>query len=532
MNWLLLSRMLGLLSLLVGGAMLFSLPWAFPLFGQVEQFEEAGFWGLFLSMFISLLGGCILWAFGRGQSGTILRKEAFAVVGCGWFWAGVLGSLPYVLSGTQRADGVPMTFADAFFESVSGFTTTGASVLSELQDPALVPRCVLFWRSFTHWLGGMGIVVLFVAILGQLGVGGKALMRREVPGPINETVRPRVQETATVMWSIYMALSAVLTLLLWLEGLTVYDALCHSFGTMATGGFSTFNASVGHFSSAEFNGPMIGGYSVVELTILIFMFLAGVNFTLYFLVVKNLGPVRPRKDSRWNIFRPVWTDPEFRAYCGILLGIAVLLTVSLTRNGEYGVVESARHSAFMAVTITTTTGFGTEDFVQWPEFAKGLLLALMFVGGCAGSTGGGTKVIRIVLYAKIVWTQLERAYRPNIVRPVRMGGVPIDDDVRADVTAYISLVAGIVIASWLVLITIEPDVAWAGQEPAKLLDSLSAVITCLNNVGPGLGIFGPKSNFGALTDSGKLICSVLMLLGRLEIYAVLVLFLPSFWRRG
>lgn len=524
--------MLGMLALLVGGAMMFSLPWAFPLAGQVTEFEDEGFWGLFMSMFVALFGGSILWAIGRNQSGTILRKEAFAVVGCGWFLAGLLGSLPYLLSGTQRAAGVPMTFADAFFESVSGFSTTGASVLTELQDPELVPRCVLFWRSFTHWLGGMGIVVLFVAILGQLGVGGKALMKREVPGPINEAVRPRVRETASIMWSIYVFLSVLLTLLLWLEGLTVYDALCHSFGTMATGGFSTFNSSVGHFSSLEFAGPTLFGYSLVEFTILVFMFLAGVNFTLYFLVVKQLGVASAEHKGWLRSLRPIWTDPEFRAYCGILLGITVLLSVSLIRNEVYSVGESVQHSAFMAVTITTTTGFGTEDFARWPEFAKGLLLALMFVGGCAGSTGGGTKVIRIVLYAKIVWMQLERAYRPNVVRPVRIGRTPIDDDIRAEVMAYVALIAGIVLASWLALITIEADTPWAGSESAKLIDSASAVISCLNNIGPGLGIFGPKSNFAAISDAGKILLSVLMLLGRLEIYAVLVLFLPSFWKRG
>lgn len=524
--------MLGLLSLLVGGAMMFSLPWAFPFAGQVTEFEERGFWGLFLSMFVALLGGSILWVIGRNQSGTILRKEAFAVVGCGWLLAGALGALPYLLSGTHRAEGVPMSVADAFFESVSGFSTTGASVLSELEDPELVPRCVLFWRSFTHWLGGMGIVVLFVAILGQLGVGGKALMRREVPGPINEAVRPRVRETATVMWGIYMALSATLALLLWLEGLTLYDALCHSFGTMATGGFSTFNASVGHFSSEQFAGPTVWGYSLVEFTIVVFMFLAGINFTLYFLVVKNLGNPDSSRFSWWTCLRPIYADPEFRTYCAILFTVTAMLAFSLIRNDVYEPTEAVRHSSFMAITITTTTGFGTEDFTHWPEFCKGLLLALMFVGGCAGSTGGGTKVIRILLYAKIVWMQLERAYRPNLVKPVRIGRTPIDDEVRGDVLAYVALLAGIVLVSWLALITIEPNSAWSGDESGKLIDSASAVISSLNNIGPGLGIFGPKSNFGALSDAGKVLLSILMLLGRLEIYAVLVLILPSFWRRG
>lgn len=509
--------------------MFMSLPWAFPLFGQAQTFESDGFWGIVCSIAVSLFGGVVLWGFGKHSSGTVLRKEAFAVVGCGWLLAGLLGSLPYLLSGTERAPGVPMTVADAVFESISGFTTTGASVLTELEDPSVVPRCVLFWRSFTHWLGGMGIVVLFVAILGQLGVGGKALMRREVPGPINETVRPRVQETATLMWGIYVSLSALLAFLLWLEGLTFYDALCHSFGTMATGGFSTFNSSVAHFSSPEFEGATLWGYSLVEFTILTFMFIAGVNFTLYFLVVKNIAA---RTDSPATWFAPISKDPEFRAYCGILVAVAVLLTLSLTRNDVYSVGESVRHAAFTSLTITTTTGFGTADFAQWPEFCKALILMLMFVGGCAGSTGGGAKVIRIVLMAKIAWMQLERAYRPNLVKPVRIGQTPIDEEVRVDVLGYMMLLFLLAAIGWGVIITIEPSTPWGGDESHKLLDSASAVISSLNNIGPGLGAFGPKSNFASLTDASKLVLSFLMLLGRLEIYAVLVLLLPSFWRRG
>ena len=530
-----------MLALLVGGSMVFSLPWAFPACGQTPEFERGGFFGLLAAIVCSLVvGGALFLAGLKEQGRTILRKEALAVVGLGWMLAGLLGALPFLFSGTERLPGIPMSAADCLFESVSGFTTTGASVIGELEDPTTLPRSVLFWRCFTHWLGGMGIVVLFVAILGQLGAGGKALMRNEVPGPTSETVRPRVRDTAMSLWTIYVTLSGVLCLLLLAEGLSLYDALCHTFATMATGGFSTFNDSVGHFSTASFDGPMLPGwlvggegYSLVEFTIAAFMFLAGVNFTLYYFVLKKAEDL-PRQPWRW--LRPLLQDAEFRAYAGILAGVAVLLTLSLWRNESYGLRESLRHSVFTSLTITTTTGFGTEDFTRWPEFCKGLILALMFVGGCAGSTGGGVKVVRIVLFAKSMWMQLERSFRPNLVRPLRFGGRPVEETVRGDVITYVATIAFLVLVGWLAMISIQPNAPWSGDEfdtkAEKLLDTGSAVISSLNNIGPGLGIFGPKSNYASLEDRSKLLLTSLMLLGRLEVYAVLVLLFPSFWRRG
>ena len=527
MNWRLLSKLLGSLALLVGVSMLLSVPWAFPLFGQTDRTEWAGLRGLGGSVVISAIVGGVLYRYGRESKGPVLRKEALAIVGLGWVLAGVLGALPYLLSGALAEPDRKMTIADCLFESVSGFSTTGASVLTELEDPAFVPRCVMFWRSFTHWLGGMGIVVLFVALLGGPGAAGKAIMRHEVPGPINSGARPRVKDTALLMWSIYVGLSVALTAIYMVEGLTLYHALCHSFGTMATGGFSTFNSSVGHFGgpNSEFNA--------MEGTTVAFMFLAGTNFTLFYLVVRQMQD-RPRTPGRW--LRPLLTDPEWRAYVGIVLGVASLLALTLWMQGLYGLFDSLRHGLFMSLTIITTTGYGTVDFLQWGEFAKGLLLACMFIGGCAGSTGGGVKVIRVVLFFKILWLQIERAYRPNIVKPLRLGRQPVDETVRTGVVLYLSLIVGIFLIGWLLLITIEPDATWRSADSdlssEKLLDSASAVISCLNNIGPGLGILGPKSNYAAFSDAGKLLLTLLMLLGRLEVYAIVVLFLPGFWRRG
>jgi len=536
MNWLLLSRMLGLLGMLVGASMLFSLPWAFPFCGQTTEFEADGFWGLVQAICISVGLGGALFLTGRRDQSAILRKEALAVVGLGWLLAGLLGALPFLLSGTERRDGesvIRMTVADCVFESISGFTTTGASVLTHLEAPGpdadetappkLVPRCILFWRSFTHWLGGMGIIVLFVAILGQLGASGKALMRREVPGPISETVRPRIRETAVAMWLIYVGLSVLLTLILMLEGMTSYDALCHTFGTMATGGFSTWNASLGHYNSG-----------LIEWTVLVFMVFAGTNFTLYYLMLTAGRSTSGSGKPLLARFRPLYKDPEYRLYLSILLLATALLTASLIRNSHYDTfAETIRHAAFSAVSITTTTGFGTADFDQWSDFSRALLIGLMFVGGCAGSTGGGIKVARFLLFSRILKQEVETAFRPNVVRPLRVAGVNRDKSLRHEVCIYFCLVLVIFVASWLLLAAIEPGDAWANQQGGsrtQLLDSASAVAATLNNIGPGVGAVGPTMNYAQFAPQSKLLLSLLMLLGRLELFAILVLFVPSFWK--
>jgi trk system potassium uptake protein TrkH len=509
--------MLGLLGVLVGISMVCSLPWAWPACGQVEEFESRGFWALIGSIAVSLSVGVTLYLLGRNALGSVLRKEALATVGLGWILAGLLGAMPFLLADCQRAPGVPMTIVDAAFESVSGFTTTGASVLTELEDPELVPRCVMFWRSFTHWLGGMGIIVLFVALLGQLGAGGKALLRREVPGPIAETVRPRVRDTAIAMWSIYVGLSAIETVLLLFQGVSLYEALCHTFGTMATGGFSTHNASVGQY----------GGGSV-EATVVLFMVLAGTNFSLYYLMLR-------KPEAGWlGRFKPLIRDPEYRTYLSILAIATGLLTFSLMKNDVYvGFATAFRHALFMSVSIMTTTGFGTEDFTEWSEFSKGLLLLLMFIGGCAGSTGGGIKVIRFILFVKTIRVEIERAFRPNVVRTIRVGGVNVDNSHRHDVVVYFSLILIIFISAWMILAAIEPDAQWHltdNTSSAKLLDCASAVAATLNNIGPGLGVLGPADNYSDFSQPGKALLTLLMLLGRLELFAILVLFVPSFWR--
>lgn len=501
--------------------MLFSLPWAFPVCGQVEQVEWQGLFGFICAITFALIVGAGLWWVGHKETGNVLHKEALAIVGLGWLLAGIVGAIPYWLGGCHRAPGVPMGFHDALFESVSGFTTTGASVLTELEDPALVPRCVLFWRSFTHWLGGMGIVVLFVALLGHLGATGKALMKREVPGPFSDSVRPRIRETALTLWAIYVGLTALLTGIFTLEGMDLYNALCHTFGTLATGGFSTFNSSVGHFDSIT-----------IEMTIVFFMIVAGTNFSLFYMVARGMTGVRNRR--WWDRLRPLTHDPEFKLYLAIIAISTLTLAVSLYWTNRYGIGSGLRHGLFISVAIMTTTGFGTVDFSQWSEFSKGLLLLLMFVGGCAGSTAGGMKVIRFLLFFKVIRMEIEQAFRPNVVRTLRVGKLAVDDSLRHGVVVYFSLILFIFISSWMILNAIEPDTQWVSAEnhtkAEKLLDCASAVATSLNNIGPGLGVLGPASNFSGFSPQGKLLLTVLMLLGRLELFAILVLFFPSFWR--
>ncbi len=408
---------------------------------------------------------------------------------------------------------IKMGIADSLFESQSGFSTTGATVIADLEDPELVPHCLLFWRSSTHFLGGLGIIVLFVAILGQ-GSAGKALMRAEMPGPTKEGMQARMQHTAWWFAAIYCALTLLLTILLCLQGLTIFDALCHAFGTMATGGFSTWNASLGHFNSAG-----------IDFTVIIFMILAGSNFTLlYFLVMRQ--PLKMLADIEW------------RTYMAILGGVTLLVVIVGLVHGDFEGVSilgrlgnAIRYGLFQVVSIMTTTGFGTHDFDRWNSFGRGVLFLLMFVGGCAGSTGGGLKVIRHILFLKILRLELEQSFHPSVVRPLRIGGNPAEDpNLRKNILVYFALILVIFVFSWMFVVAVEPDSTWGTTIEHKLIDSASGVAATLNNIGPGLGTVGATQNYGHFSPLSKILFVWLMMIGRLEIFAILVLFTPRFWR--
>lgn len=520
MNYRLLYRNIGLVSLLIAGFMCLSLPWAIPSLGDrgaidVEhQFETRGFFALLTTIVISVALGLWLIRLGRGSSGQLFRKEAMATVGLSWVLASVLGGLPFLLAGVQRAPDTPMNFSDSLFEAQSGFSTTGATVITNLEDPIAVPHCILFWRSSTHFLGGLGIVVLFVAILGY-GSAGKALMRAEITGPNKDGSQPRMQQTALRFAGIYCGLNAVLAVIYMLQGMTLFDAICHAFGTLATGGFSTYNASLGHFQSPA-----------VEYATILFMLLAGVNFMLIYVCLTG----------KW---RALFQDLETRVYFVIIGAVTVLILGFGIFHEDFSDWGSGfRFALFQVVSVMTTTGYGTHDFNQWNNFGRGVLVLLMFVGGCAGSTGGGMKVIRHILFVKILALETELSYRPRVIRHIRLGKQTIQDtELRKNILVFFGMIGAIFFASWLFLITFESDRPWGSESQGtanvvdeKLLDCATAVAATLHNIGPGLGVVGPTSNYCDFSWYSKLLFVFLMMLGRLEIFSVLVLLSPAFWR--
>lgn len=524
MNLSIVARQLSVIAWLIGLTMLFSISAAWPEIGGQSEFETRGFWALLTAMVVCGIVGLGLRMVGGKVTDTLYRKEAMAVVGLSWVLATILGGLPFYFSEViyTSVDGreIPMGIADCLFESQSGFSTTGATVLTDIENQKWVPRSILFWRSSTHFLGGLGIIVLFVAILGQ-GSAGKALMRAEMPGPSKEGSQERMQHTAWNFAGIYCALNLILTIILRLEGMTWFEAICHAFGTMATGGFSTLNASLGGFNS-----------KTIEYTVIVFMILAGTNFTLIYLL--TLGKLKK-----------LATDPEWRTYMGILaIATLLVIVVGIFETHDFDPLDKLpagaefelafRDGLFQVVSIMTTTGFVTADFDLWNNFSRGLLVVLMFVGACAGSTGGGMKVIRIILFTKILGREIEHSFRPSVVRHIRLAGEPVTDpDIPHNILVYVGLIGAIVMVSWLGLTWIELDKTWteAGL-PAhnKLIDSGTAVCATLHNIGPGLGIVGATRNYAPFSDSSKLLFTLLMMLGRLELFAILVLVMPSFWR--
>lgn len=472
---------------LVGAVVSLFMIW--PMFWAIKD-RSADLPPLFFSFCAGFLLSGLLFALGRNAPTAELGpKEAFAVVSLSWIVASAIGGLPFWLSGTVT------TYTDGFFEAMSGFTTTGASVLTDIQSN---PRGILFWRSLTHWLGGMGIIVLSLAVLPFLGVGGMQLYKAEVPGPIPEKLTPRVQQTALLLWIVYVLLSLAETLALSLGGMSLFESLTHTFGTMATGGFSPLNGSIGQYGNAYF-----------DWVIIVFMFLAGANFVLHFLFLKG-----DRK--------AFWRDAEFRFYTWLVLGATVLVTLFLIVDGSDGnPLTALRHAAFQVVSILTTTGFVTADYEQWPFFPQMLLLLLMFVGGCAGSTGGGLKNIRIMVIFRHAKAEMHTLLHPQGVFPIRVGGKVVDREVVGAITAFFLLYMALFAGGSLIMAALGLDV----------LTAMGSVIATLGNVGPGIGGVGPMDNYSAVPALGKWVLALLMLLGRLEIYTVLMLFLPGTWRR-
>ncbi len=451
--------------------------------------ESGATLGFLYTLAIMVALGGILLFFCRKAGQVFGAKEGLVCVGLGWMALSLLGCLPFWLSGY-----IPH-FMDAFFETVSGFTTTGSSILSDVEG---LPKSLLYWRSFSHWLGGMGVLVFLLALV---PAGGKDkgftmhLLRAESPGPNVGKLVPKMRQTATILYLIYIALTVINVIFLLAGGMNWLEALCTAFGTAGTGGFGTRNTSIAAFS------PYIQNVCTV------FMLLFGVNFSCYYLIL--LGQIK-------NVFK----DEELRLY----LGFAAVTTLLIVLNvrGMYATLgETIRHAAFQVSSIMTTTGFATTDFDLWPAFSKGLLLMLMVVGACAGSTGGGLKVSRVLLLFKILRRNIRQVLNPRKVQVVKNNGQTVDERILANTNAYLAAYVIIVIISYLL---ISLDNFSAGT-------NLSAVLACFNNIGPGLEQVGPTCNYGAFSDFSKFVLILDMLAGRLEIFPILVLFSRSAWMR-
>ncbi len=451
-------------------------------------YDERALGAILWSMAISVVGGAVIAALARSDD-DIRVREGFAIVTFGWIAAAAFGSLPFMLSGS-----IP-SFTDAFFETLSGFTTTGASVLTDIEGQ---PLSILLWRSQTQWLGGMGIIVLSIAILPFLGVGGMQLFKAEVPGPTPDRLKPRISQTATLLWAVYLLLTTLEILLLRLGGMSLFDSLNHAFTTMATGGFSTKNVSVGHYQSAY-----------IQYVIALFMFLAGVNFSLHYRCLTGRGPAAYFHDREW------------RFYVSILAGATLVVFLVNWIYGAGTSEQNFRDSVFQVVSITTTTGYATADFDAWAPLNRMMLLALMFVGGCAGSTGGGMKMIRLLLLLKHGKTELKKLLHPKAVVVVKINRIRVRPEVMLNVLGFFSLYIALFLFFSFVMAGLGLDVITAS----------SSVAATLGNIGPGLAGVGPMENFSAVPSVGKWMLSLCMLLGRLEVFTVIVLFMPEVWRK-
>jgi len=474
-------RTLGALTFFLGLTMV--VPILFSLY-----YRDGDLQALIQSSLITTATGAFLFLSFRKVVHQISHREGFAIVAFGWISAAFFGSLPYLLGG------VFPNLVEAYFESMSGFTTTGATVLPAMEG---VPRGILFWRSLTHWLGGMGIIVLSIAILPLLGVGGMQLFRAEVPGPVADKLRPRIAETAKILWQVYMLISAAETILLMAGGMSLFEALCHTFGTMATGGFSTRSVSIGAYNSAYYDG-----------VITIFMILAGTNFALHYQTLTG----------EW---RSLVRNSEVRFYWTLLGGSMALVTLVL-RFETYDTLKMAfRYASFQVTSIMTTTGYTTADFERWPSFVQYLLVLLMFVGGSAGSTGGGMKCMRILLLLKQGYRELIRLIHPHGIIPVRLGSRAVSGEIMNSVWGFFFLFI-------LIFVLASVGMALLGLDIVSAFVSVAATI---NNIGPGLGVVGPMDNYRSIPYLGKWVLIFCMLVGRLELYTVIVLLVPEFWKR-
>jgi trk system potassium uptake protein len=443
---------------------------------------------LLITAIVTFFSGVFGWFLTRKAEKSIGKRDGYIIVSLVWVVFSFFGSLPFILSGA-----IP-SFTDAFFETMSGFTTTGASILNDIES---VPHGLLLWRSLTQWLGGMGIIVLSLAILPILGIGGMQLFVAEVPGPTKEKMHPRVKETAKRLWGIYVIFTGIETVLLMIGGMSFFDALNHSFTTMATGGYSTKQASIAFYDSPY-----------IQYVITLFMFLAGTNFVLsYFALHLRLDKV--------------WKNEEFRFYIFFVALFTLVIAIGLYLGGGMSAEKSFRDALFQVVSIITTTGFVTTDYLTWAPVLTVLIFIMMFIGGSAGSTGGGVKVIRVLLVLKNSYIELRRMVNPHALIPVRLNHHVVSPQIISNVITFIMIYI-------LILVFSVGVIASLGY---NMDTSFGAVAACIGNIGPGIGEVGPAFSYAQFPVFGKWYLSFIMLLGRLELFTVLILFAPAFWRK-
>ena len=482
MNYRNVTYALSLIMMIIGLSMLFPALWSFY-YGEIEA------WAFLLSSGAVFLVSLI--AYKTTEMGDhLLIKEVYCIVSLAWLLASFFGALPYLITGTFTS------FTDAFFETMSGFTTTGASVLSDVEN---LPRGILFWRSMTCWLGGMGIIVLFVALLATLGTGGEKMFQAESPGAsMVRKFKPRISDAAKVLWRTYLLLTAGGTVGLYLLGMPLFDALCHSFGCVSTGGISTKNAGLGFYDQAG-----------IQWAVTILMYLSGANFALYYLSWRVKTP------------RPFFRDSEFRVYTYLILLAVILIGFNLTTQTGAALEDTIRPAVFHVVSFLTTTGYVAADYTTWPLFSTLLLMLLMLSGACAGSTSGGMKIDRMLVMFKQSVLTLRHHLHPRAVFPLKLDHRVMEQEKIMAILQFFFLYIIIVMGGTLLM----------AAQGLDLASAFTAVAASISNSGVGLGQVGPGLGYGFLSSAGKYFLAFLMLLGRLELFTVLVLLLPAFWRR-
>lgn len=482
MNIRLIARMIGILIVYLGLSM--SVPFIVS-FVHADGSEKA----LLYSLTVTCGLGLIIFALaGKTSERYLSHRDGVVIVTLGWVVACVVATIPYLLSGSIT------NFTDAYFECMSGFTTTGASILTDIEK---LPMGILLWRSQTQWLGGMGIIVLSIAILPFLGIGGMQLYKAETPSPVVDKLTPRISDTAASLWKIYIAFTIIQIGLLFGGGMSLFDSVCHTFTTMPTGGFSTKNASIAHYNNPYF-----------DFIIIVFMMIAGMNFSLHYKLFRGQ-------------FTTVGKDPELRFFWIVVITFSLLVTFNIYGNVYNSIIDSFRYATFQVVSMITTTGFATADYEKWPAFSQLILLMCMFLGSMAGSTGGAIKMMRTILLLKHGYHEIFRIIHPHATTVVKLGDTPIPQSILRSIWGFFTLYMGLFGIATLLMSLLGLDV----------ISSISSVATCIGNVGPGLGSVGPTDNYSEVPFLGKWILIFCMLLGRLEIFTVIVLLTPGFWKK-